>query len=111
MTKKNKVFLTSKIEIPIINLTLFILLLSLSILLGIGTAIVYPTFLTSIAEESSPIQRAETIGSFRLWRDLGYAIGALLSGITADFFGISFSILLIGFITILSSIVIQIRMP
>ncbi|MAH82857.1 MAG: MFS transporter [Flavobacteriaceae bacterium] len=89
----------------------FILLLSLSILLGIGTAIVYPTFLTSIAEESSPIQRAETIGSFRLWRDLGYAIGALLSGITADFFGISFSILLIGFITILSSIVIQIRMP
>lgn len=89
----------------------FILLLSLSILLGIGTAIVYPTFLTSIAEESLPIQRAETIGSFRLWRDLGYAIGALLSGITADFFGISFSILLIGFITILSSIVIQIRMP
>jgi MFS family permease len=89
----------------------FILLLSLSVLLGIGTAIVYPTFLTAIAEESSPIQRAETIGSFRLWRDLGYAIGALLSGITADFFGISFSILLIGFITILSSIVIQIRMP
>ena len=89
----------------------FILLLSLSVLLGIGTAIVYPTFLTSIAEESSPIQRAETIGSFRLWRDLGYAIGALLSGITADFFGISFSILLIGFITILSSIVIQLRMP
>ena len=89
----------------------FILLLSLSVLLGIGTAIVYPTFLTSIAEESSPIQRAETIGSFRLWRDLGYAIGALLSGITADFFGISFSILLIGFITILSSIVIKLRMP
>lgn len=89
----------------------FILLLSLSVLLGIGTAIVYPTFLTTIAEESSPIQRAETIGSFRLWRDLGYAIGALLSGITADFFGISFSILLIGFITILSSIVIKLRMP
>ena len=114
-SKKKMLFwgmLIQGISILIIPFTnSFILLLSLSILLGIGTAIVYPTFLTSIAEESSPIQRAETIGSFRLWRDLGYAIGALLSGITADFFGISFSILLIGFITILSSIVIQLRMP
>ena len=114
-SKKKMLFwgmLIQGISILIIPFTnSFILLLSLSILLGIGTAIVYPTFLTSIAEESSPIQRAETIGSFRLWRDLGYAIGALLSGITADFFGISFSILLIGFITILSSIVIKLRMP
>ena len=114
-SKKKMLFwgmLIQGISILIIPFTnSFILLLSLSVLLGIGTAIVYPTFLTSIAEESSPIQRAETIGSFRLWRDLGYAIGALLSGITADFFGISFSILLIGFITILSSIVIQLRMP
>ena len=114
-SKKKMLFwgmLIQGISILIIPFTnSFILLLSLSVLLGIGTAIVYPTFLTSIAEESSPIQRAETIGSFRLWRDLGYAIGALLSGITADLFGISFSILLIGFITILSSIVIKLRMP
>ena len=89
----------------------FILLLSLSILLGIGTAIVYPTFLTVIAEESSPLQRAESIGAFRLWRDLGYAIGAIISGITADFFGVNFSIILIGLITIISSIIIQFRMP
>jgi MFS family permease len=80
-------------------------------MIGIGTAIVYPTFLTVIAEESSPTQRAESIGIFRLWRDLGYAIGAIVSGITADFFGIKFSILLIGLITIFSSFIIQFRMP
>ena len=91
--------------------TNFILLLSLSIILGIGTAIVYPTFLTAIADESPPIQRAESIGAFRLWRDLGYAIGAIISGVTADYFGIEYSILIIGFITILSSFVIQLRMP
>ena len=89
----------------------FSILLFLSILLGIGTAIVYPTFLTAIAEESSPLQRAESIGAFRLWRDLGYAVGAIISGITADFFGIQFSIILIGLITVLSSIIIQLRMP
>ena len=89
----------------------FFLLLFLSILLGIGTAIVYPTFLTVIAEESPPLQRAESLGAFRFWRDLGYAIGAIVSGITADFFGIEFSIILIGLITIMSSIIIQFRMP
>ena len=95
--------------LPFINY--FFLLLFLSILLGIGTAIVYPTFLTVIAEESPPLQRAESIGAFRLWRDLGYAIGAIISGITADFFGLEFSIILIGLITIMSSIIIQFRMP
>jgi len=95
--------------LPFINY--FFLLLFLSILLGIGTAIVYPTFLTVIAEESPPLQRAESLGAFRFWRDLGYAIGAIVSGITADFFGIEFSIILIGLITIMSSIIIQFRMP
>ncbi|MDG2371626.1 MAG: MFS transporter [Flavobacteriaceae bacterium] len=95
--------------LPFINY--FFLLLFLSILLGIGTAIVYPTFLNVIAEESPPLQRAESIGVFRLWRDLGYAIGAIISGITADLFGLEFSIILIGLITIMSSIIIQFRMP
>ncbi|MDA9685557.1 MFS transporter [Flavobacteriaceae bacterium] len=89
----------------------FKFLLSISIMIGIGTAIVYPTFLTVIAEESSPTQRAESIGVFRLWRDLGYAIGAVVSGITADFLGIKFSIILIGLITIFSSFIIKFRMP
>lgn len=79
--------------------------------LGLGTALVYPTFLSAIAQVTSPIQRAETIGVFRLWRDLGYAIGAIISGITADLFGVEYAILLIGMITVISSIIIKFRMP
>ncbi|MDX5583489.1 MAG: MFS transporter, partial [Aureibaculum sp.] len=82
----------------------------LCILLGFGTALVYPTFLVVIANNSTPNQRAESIGVFRLWRDAGYAIGALLSGIIADIFGIPYAIITIGIVTILSSIVIQFRM-
>ena len=83
----------------------------LSAILGLGTAIVYPTFLAAIADATSPTQRAESIGTFRLWRDLGYAIGAIISGITADLFGIEYAILLIGVITIVSSLIIKFRMP
>jgi len=57
------------------------------------------------------MQRAESIGTFRLWRDLGYAIGAILSGITADLFGIEYAIFLIGGFTIISSMIIKFRMP
>lgn len=84
--------------------------IALGIILGIGTALVYPTFLVVIANNTTPLQRAESIGVFRLWRDLGYAIGALLSGMLADLFGISHAIIAIGILTILSSIIIQIRM-
>jgi MFS family permease len=85
--------------------------LTSSILLGIGTALVYPTFLSTIAQVTRPVDRAESIGTFRLWRDLGYAIGAIISGITADLFGLNEAILLIGVITIFSAGVIQFRMP
>jgi MFS family permease len=84
--------------------------LTVSVLLGLGTALVYPTFLVTIAGASHPAQRAESIGSFRLWRDLGYAIGAVLSGITADVFGLKTAIILIGILTIISALIIQIRM-
>ena len=89
----------------------FVFLIILSALLGLGTALVYPTFLSAIAGATSPGQRAESIGVFRLWRDLGYAIGAIISGITADVFGIKYAIILIGIITIVSSMVIKLRMP
>jgi MFS family permease len=82
----------------------------LSVALGIGTAIVYPTFLAAIADYAHPQQRAESIGVFRLWRDLGYAVGALLTGILADSLGINWAVGSIGFLTILSSIIILIRM-
>jgi MFS family permease len=87
------------------------LLVIVSVSLGIGTAIVYPTFLAAIAEATHPKQRAESIGVFRLWRDLGYAIGAIISGKTADIFGTKSAIVLIGLITLGSSLIIQFRMP
>lgn len=89
----------------------FFYLVLISIFLGLGTALVYPTFLAAIAQVTHPNQRAESIGTFRLWRDLGYAIGAIISGITADLFGVTYAILLIGIITIISSLIIKIRMP
>ena len=88
----------------------FYLLAALAALLGLGTALVYPTFLTSIAQVTNPAQRAESIGTFRLWRDLGYAFGAILSGLMADWLGINYAIVLIGFLTVISSLIIQFRM-
>ena len=84
---------------------------TLSAVLGFGTALVYPTFLATIADTTTPDQRAESIGTFRLWRDLGYAIGAVISGIVADLFGLDSAVILIGMITLLSALIIQMRMP
>jgi MFS family permease len=82
----------------------------LSVILGFGTAVVYPTFLAAIADNTHPSQRAQSIGVYRLWRDLGYAVGALLTGIIADVWTISTAILAIGSITMLSAFVILLRM-
>jgi MFS family permease len=82
----------------------------LSTLLGIGTAIVYPTFLAAISDYTHPDQRPESIGVFRLWRDLGYAFGAILTGLIADSFGLVAPILAIGLLTVLSSLIIRFRM-
>ncbi len=82
----------------------------LSSLLGIGTALVYPTFLATVAENTHPTDRANSLGVFRLWRDLGYAIGAILTGIIADTLGINASILIIGLLTIFSAGIIFYRM-
>lgn len=89
----------------------FYTLAALSAFLGLGTALVYPTFLSTIAQATHPFQRAESIGTFRLWRDLGYAFGAIISGISADLFGIKIAIFIIGGLTILSSLIIKFRMP
>ena len=79
----------------------------LSSLLGIGTAIVYPTFLAAISDYTHPDQRPKSIGIFRLWRDFGYAIGAILTGLIADRFGLVAPILAIGLLTIASSLIIK----
>jgi len=88
----------------------FFTYLLLCAILGIGTALVYPTFLVVIANNTTPTQRPETIGVFRLWRDLGYAIGALFSGLIADFLGIDFGITAIGGLTVISALIILKRM-
>lgn len=82
----------------------------LSSILGWGTAMVYPTFLATIAEYTHPQDRAKSIGIFRLWRDSGYAIGAILTGVIADLVNINTSIIFIGFLTFVSAIIIYFRM-
>lgn len=84
--------------------------IALSAILGWGTAMVYPTFLATIATYTHPLDRAGSIGVFRLWRDLGYAIGAVLTGILADMFSVDFSIIFIGALTFISAAIIFFRM-
>ncbi len=91
--------------------TSFYQLAVIASILGFGTALVYPTFLSAIADATHPKQRAESIGVFRLWRDLGYAIGAIISGIIADLFGVQYAIVTIGVLTVLSSLLLKFRMP
>ncbi len=82
----------------------------LSTMLGWGTAMVYPTFLATVAENTNPRDRAKSIGIFRLWRDLGYAIGAILTGIIADLLSINMAIIFIAFLTLISAGIIAVRM-
>jgi MFS family permease len=84
--------------------------IALSVILGWGTAMVYPTFLATVAENTHPHDRAKSLGIFRFWRDLGYAIGAILTGIIADTLGINASIIFIALLTLLSSLGIEYRM-
>lgn len=81
-----------------------------AILLGIGTAMVYPTLLAAISDVTNPSWRASAVGVYRLWRDLGYAVGALLSGVVADLFGVASAIWLVAALTFLSGTVSALRM-
>jgi MFS family permease len=81
-----------------------------SVLLGIGTAMVYPTLLAAIGDVAHPSWRASSVGVYRLWRDLGYAIGALLAGITADALGLREAMWLAAAVTFASGCVVAVRM-
>ena len=85
-------------------------MMMISIALGIGTAMVYPTFLATISDNTHALDRGKSLGIFRFWRDSGYAIGAVITGITADQLGVNSSIILIGIITLLSAFFILLRM-
>jgi MFS family permease len=81
-----------------------------AVLMGAGTAMVYPTLLAVIGDVAHPAWRARAVGVYRLWRDLGYAAGALVAGITADAFGIRAAIWLVAAITGVSGLVVAFRM-
>jgi MFS family permease len=82
-----------------------------SALLGLGTALVYPTLLAAVADVAHPTWRGSAVGVYRLWRDSGYAFGALLAGFLADAFGLRPAILVIGLIALASSVHVAARMP
>lgn len=81
-----------------------------SILLGLGTAMVYPTLLAAIGDVAAPSWRAASVGVYRLWRDLGYAVGAIVSGVAADLLGLAGAMWIVLALTALSGVVVAIRM-
>jgi MFS family permease len=77
-----------------------------AVLLGVGTALVYPTLLAAIGDVAHPQWRASAVGVYRLWRDLGYAVGALLAGAIADLLGLLWAIGSVGLLTFASGVVV-----
>jgi MFS family permease len=84
--------------------------LAASVLLGLGTAMVYPTLIASVSDASHPTWRARSLSVYRFWRDMGYAIGALAAGIIADIFGAAWAIGSIGVLTLISGAVVAMAM-
>jgi MFS family permease len=81
-----------------------------AVLLGVGTAMVYPTLLAAVGDVAHPSWRASSVGVYRLWRDLGYAIGALLAGATADALGLPVAMWLVAALTFASGAIAAVRM-
>jgi MFS family permease len=79
-------------------------------LLGLGTALVYPALLAAISDVAHPQWRASAVGVYRLWRDGGYAVGAVLAGVLADSLGVSWAIGAIAALTFASGVVVLGRM-
>ena len=81
-----------------------------SLLLGLGTAMVYPSLIAAVSDASHPAWRARSLSVYRFWRDLGYAIGALSAGLIADAFGFAWAIAAIGVLTFLSGALVAVLM-
>lgn len=81
-----------------------------AVLLGAGTAMVYPTLLATIGDVAHPAWRARSVGVYRLWRDGGFAIGALLAGVIADLYGLRAAVWAVAAITALSGLIVAVRM-
>lgn len=82
-----------------------------AVLLGAGTAMVYPTLLAAIGDVAHPRWRGSAVGIYRLWRDSGYAVGALLAGAVADLFGMAWAIGVVALLTLTSGLAVAWRMP
>ncbi|HEX4924224.1 MAG TPA: MFS transporter, partial [Bdellovibrionales bacterium] len=80
-----------------------------SLLLGLGTAMVYPTLLAAIGDVAHPKWRGSAVGVYRLWRDSGYAFGAIIAGVTADAFGLRVAVWLVAAITFASGLFVAVR--
>jgi MFS family permease len=81
-----------------------------AVLLGAGTAMVYPTLLAAIGDVAHPTWRASSVGVYRLWRDGGFAVGALLAGVIADLVGLAAAIWTVAALTAVSGLVVALRM-
>jgi MFS family permease len=81
-----------------------------SVLLGAGTAMVYPTLLAVIGDIAHPSWRARAVGVYRLWRDGGFAVGALLAGLVADLWGLRAAIWAVAALTAASGVIVAVRM-
>lgn len=81
-----------------------------SVLLGIGTAMVYPALLAAVSDTAHPAWRASSLGVYRFWRDMGYAVGALMAGIAGSFLGLEWAVHIAGIITLISGIIVWIKM-
>ncbi len=81
-----------------------------AVLMGVGTALVYPTLIATIGDVAHPSWRASAVGVYRLWRDASYAVVAVLAGVVADLFGFAPAIVAVGILTAISGLVVAVRM-
>jgi MFS family permease len=88
----------------------FAVWLAAAVALGLGTALVYPTLIAAVADVAEPTWRGSAVGVYRLWRDLGFAIGAIVTGLIADRAGIASAIWVVAAITAASGVVVLVRM-
>jgi MFS family permease len=104
--------IASGMWVQAIGIVLFVLGASFSwwiaaaVLLGLGTAMVYPTLLAAVSDVAHPSWRASAVGVYRLWRDAGYAVGGLGAGLLADAVGASAAIGVVGILTALSGMMV-----
>ena len=88
----------------------FAIWLSSAVLLGLGTALVYPTLLAAVSDVARPEWRASAVGVYRMWRDSGYVVGALIAGVVADALGMRVAIAAIAGLTFLSGLLVAVVM-